>query len=202
MKRLKYCLYTLLFVSTSIILLVYFCNFNNGFSNQASDWGNFGNYLSGVLSIINIVILIQLTISVSNADQYRTKAEIRAQKELLLIQIRKQSIESFYLVMNSYLNNKYMEEDNNKVVAYASEYLTQFLDTDFHYFDFGANQERIRIEICALKNNIDIEHNNRTQLHKTDRERFMKIFCQKDKIINELQLNALELTSSSQHNCP
>lgn len=40
-----------------IVLALYFIQFHSGFSNNQSDWGFFGGYLSGVIGIVSIVLL-------------------------------------------------------------------------------------------------------------------------------------------------
>ena len=181
-------------------MFLYLGFFHDGFSNQSHDWSNFGNYFTGFLSpllaIINIVVLVELTIAVSKADKLRTNAEIKAQKDLLLIQMRRQSIESFSQVMNHYFNNKFFEEDTKRVVPYVSEYLQQFLNTDFYYFDFGENSNVVKHKIYSLKLNIDIVHDGIVNRRELDHDKYMKIFELRDEIVQVLQLNALELVKT------
>ena len=204
MERLKKYIYGALFLCFIMVVFLYMGFFHNGFSNQSHDWSDFGNYFTGFLSpllaIINIVVLVELTIAVSKADKSRTNAEIKAQKDLLLIQMRRQSIESFYQVMNHYFNNKYLKEDTKRVVAYVSEYLQQFLNTDFYYFDFGENTNKVKHKFNSLKLNIDIVHDGIVSRRELDNDKYMKIFELRDEIVQDLQLNALELVKTDTKN--
>ena len=197
MEKLKKYIYGAIFICSIMVVFLYLGYFHNGFSNQSHDWSDFGNYFTGFLSpllaIINIVVLVELTIAVSKADKSRTNAEIMAQKDLLLIQMRRQSIDSFSQVMNQYFNNKYLEEDTKRVVAYVSEYLQQFLNTDFYYFDFGENTNIVKRKISSLKLNIDIVHDSLVNRRELDHDKYLKIFELRDEILQVLQLNALEL---------
>jgi hypothetical protein len=168
------------------------------------DWSDFGNYFTGLLSpllaIINIVVLVELTIAVSDADKSRTRAEIKAQKDLLLLQMRRQSIESFSQIMNHYFNNKYLEEDTKRVVAHVSEYLQTFIKTDFQYFDFGENTNIVKHKIDSLKLYIDIVHDGIVNRRELDNDKYLKIFELRDEIVQALQLNALELVNTDTKN--
>ena len=100
MKRFKVFIYLAIALCTSLVVGFYFWNFHGDFSCQVKDWSDFGTYISGLLmpllAIINIVILVELTIAISMINENRSKAEVKAQKDLLLIQLRRQAIETFY----------------------------------------------------------------------------------------------------------
>jgi hypothetical protein len=163
MKRFKIIIYLAIALCTTLVIGFYFGNFHGDFSCQAKDWSDFGTYINGLLmpllAIINIVILVELTIAISRINENRSKAEVKAQKDLLLIQLKRQAIESFCQVMNQYFDNKYLKEDRGKVRSYASEYLKRFLDTDFNYFDFGKS-DIVRRKVRSLQLAIDIVHTN------------------------------------------
>lgn len=204
MKKMKKYIYGTIIVCLILVMFLYLGHFHNGLSNQMHDWSDFGNYFTGLLSplltIINIVVLVELTIAVSDADKSRTSAEIKAQKNLLLLQMRRQSIESFSQIMSHYFNNKYMEEDTKRVVAHVSEYLQTFIKTDFQYFEFGENTNIVIHKIYSLKLNIDIVHDGIVNRRELDHDKYLKIFELKDEILQDLQLNALELVKTDTKN--
>lgn len=204
MKKLKKYIYGTIIICLLLVVFLYLGHFHNGLSNQMRDWSDFGNYFTGLLSpllaIINIVVLVELTIAVSDADKSRTRAEIKAQKDLLLLQMRRQSIESFSQIMNHYFNNKYLEEDTKRVVAHVSEYLQTFIKTDFQYFDFGENTNIVKHKIDSLKLYIDIVHDGIVNRRELDNDKYLKIFELRDEIVQALQLNALELVNTDTKN--
>ena len=204
MKKMKKYIYGTIIVCLILVVFLYLGHFHNGLSNQMHDWSDFGNYFTGLLSplltIINIVVLVELTIAVSDADKSRTSAGIKAQKDLLLLQMRRQSIESFSQIMNHYFNNKYLEEDTKRVVAHVSEYLQTFIKTDLQYFDFGEKTNIVKHKIDSLKLNIDIVHDGIVNKRELDQDRYLKIFELRDEILQVLQLNALELVNTDTKN--
>lgn len=204
MKKLKKYIYGTIIICLILVVFLYLGHFHSGLSNQMRDWSDFGNYFTGLLTplltIINIVVLVELTIAVSDADKSRTTAEIKTQKDLLLLQMRRQSIESFSQIMNHYFNNKYLEEDTKRVVAYVSEYLQTFIETDFQYFDFGENTNIVKRKINSLKLNIDIVHDDIVNGRKLDHDKYLKIFEMRDEILQVLQLNALEIVKTDTKN--
>lgn len=204
MKKMKKYIYGTIIVCLILVMFLYLGHFHNGLSNQMHDWSDFGNYFTGLLSplltIINIVVLVELTIAVSDADKSRTSAGIKAQKDLLLLQMRRQSIESFSQIMNHYFNNKYLEEDTKRVVAHVSEYLQTFIKTDLQYFDFGEKTNIVKHKIDSLKLNIDIVHDGIVNRRELDHDKYLKIFELKDEILQDLQLNALELVKTDTKN--
>ncbi|UPS44501.1 hypothetical protein M1D30_13240 [Prevotella sp. E15-22] len=204
MKKLKKYIYGTIIICLILVVFLYLGHFHDGLSNQMSDWSDFGNYFTGLLSplltIINIVVLVELTIAVSDADKSRTSAGIKAQKDLLLLQMRRQSIESFSQIMNHYFNNKYLEEDTKRVVAHVSEYLQTFIKTDFQYFDFGEKTNIVKRKIEFLKLNIDIVHDGIVNRRELDHEKYLKIFALREELLQDLQLNALELVKTDAKN--
>lgn len=204
MKKMKKYVYGTIIVCLILVVFLYLGHFHNGLSNQMHDWSDFGNYFTGLLSplltIINIVVLVELTIAVSDADKSRTSAGIKAQKDLLLLQMRRQSIESFSQIMNHYFNNKYLEEDTKRVVAHVSEYLQTFIKTDLQYFDFGEKTNIVKHKIDSLKLNIDIVHDGIVNKRELDHDKYLKIFELRDEILQVLQLNALELVNTDTKN--
>lgn len=199
MKRFIIFIYSAIALCTFIVVGLYFWHFHGDFSCLAKDWSDFGTYINGLLmpllTIINIVILVELTIAISKINENRSKAEVKAQKDLLLIQLRRQAIDTFYLVMNRYFDNKYLKEDRGKVTSYASEYLKRFLDTDFKYFDFGKS-DIVRRKVCSLQLAIDRIHLDIEMSQGFNKEKYMHALSLKDEIIADLQSNVLAVINN------
>jgi hypothetical protein len=196
MKGFKMLTYIATALCTFLVVGLYLHQFHGELSNQLKDWSDFGTYVGGLLTpllaIINIVVLVELTIAISKINENRSKAEINAQKDLLLIQMRRRSIESFCQVMNQYFDNKYLKEDRGKVVSFASEYLKRFLDTDFKYFDFGES-DIVRRKISSLKLAIDMVHSDIEISQSFNSEKYLQALSLKDEIVNDLQANVLDV---------
>lgn len=196
MTRLKLVIYFVTVICTLFVVAIYLFHFHGGFSNQSTDWSNFGNYFNGLLSpllaIVNIIILIELTIAISNIDRNRTKAEIQSQTNLLLIQMRRQSIETFCQIMNNYFDNRYIKEDRGKSDSVVSDYLQRFIDIDLKYFDFG-DSGLVKNKISHLKTAISIIHGDIETKYQINEEKYHTAFKLKDEIISDLQENALGL---------
>lgn len=199
MKRFKIIIYLAIALCTTLVIGFYFWNFHGDFSCQAKDWSDFGTYINGLLmpllAIINIVILVELTIAISRINDNRSKAEVKAQKDLLLIQLKRQAIESFCQVMNQYFDNKYLKEDRGKATSYASEYLKRFLDTDFNYFDFGKS-DIVRRKVRSLQLAIDIVHTNIEMNQGLNEEKYLHALSLKDEIIADLQSNVIAVINN------
>ncbi len=57
------------------LIALYFLQFNGKLSNDKTDWGTFGDYLSGVFAMLNLGVVVVLAIYVSNNDKKLTKVE-------------------------------------------------------------------------------------------------------------------------------
>ena len=75
--------FSLLGVFLLLILVFYFIQFGgNGLSNITTDWGNFGDLLGGtlipILTIINVLVLYQLTKSAKEIEKQNVFSQIKA----------------------------------------------------------------------------------------------------------------------------
>lgn len=86
-------------------MLLYWSVFRYGFSTQVSDWGNFGNFFSGllnpILTAINILVFVKLTTAVSKLDDERADRDYKCQQALLLMQFQKKEIDNFEKIINN-----------------------------------------------------------------------------------------------------
>lgn len=60
-----------------VLILFYLFVFGSGFSLNSNDWRNFGNYLSGVANVVNILVFISISILISNINNNNKVHELK-----------------------------------------------------------------------------------------------------------------------------
>lgn len=60
-----------------ICLFPYFIIFQGGFSDKAQDWSNFGKYLSGISSLLNVIVFVALTILIQSINDKNKNFELQ-----------------------------------------------------------------------------------------------------------------------------
>ena len=138
----------IIIVATICCLGLYLCMFNNGLSNDSNSWSNFGDYVNGVLTpiftVINIYVFIKLTTAISRLEEKRyensmeiedkrREKEIKHEKELLLMQFRKQEIETFVEQTNRIFDYSSLNNRVNSVGGVLG-YLDSFCETELKWF--------------------------------------------------------------------
>jgi hypothetical protein len=58
-------------------LVPYFIVFHSAFSNIVQDWAAFGNYLTGISSLLNVIVLISITVLLHNIDATNRNNELK-----------------------------------------------------------------------------------------------------------------------------
>lgn len=137
-----------------IVLVVFLLPYYNIFGNRelsikAEDWGSFGNYLSGIIGIINLGFFIYISILLSNRDEERSKIEINTQKLITLTQFRQSELEKLTIEFDKPHNNN-GKDDSETMVAkftYASIYLTTFFRQKGHLFYILRSDEMLQLRI-------------------------------------------------------
>ena len=111
---------------------LYFYTFHGRISDDSSVWSNFGNYINGLLTplltIINIAVFIELTIAIYQLEEQRSEKALENEREVLLMQLRKQEIDTFIQQMNR-LNNYSSREEHIESVQQIWYYLQDFEKT-------------------------------------------------------------------------
>lgn len=163
---------------------IYLYMFNNGLSNNSNSWSNFGNYINGVLTpiftAINIYVFVKLTIAISKLEEKRSEKELQHEKELLLMQFRKQEIETFVKQMNRIDDNP-LDVTTLKEVAF---YLKSFQETGSKWFNvekIGVTNKIGLMWVYMSKIIDSLEYDN-----KYDTKTSMKIYDLKVEITNIL----------------
>lgn len=96
------------YLITSIIFILiplglYFIFFNNGFSSESSEWGNFGSYIGGVASAFLSFLTILLIIRSFDFQQKNTQSEKFENSFFTLLALHKDATEK---ILGKNLNGK------------------------------------------------------------------------------------------------
>lgn len=141
------------------VLIVYFCQFHNGLSQSPSDWGNFADYICGLLTpllaLLNIIVFIDLTKSIENnrlavekvkdnEQELRHQRDIEHQKQMLVFQLRVEEVRRFDSVLeNVFFSNT--DEYHGGIplsMVKAATYIESFIRNKIDLFDFKSNKEK------------------------------------------------------------
>ena len=204
-KNLQRNVFICVFVVSVIILAFYFFMFNDGLSKDSNSWSNFGDYVNGVLTpiltAINIYVFIKMTIAISSLEERRTinanaieearlEKEMHHEKEMLMMQLRKQEIDTFVKQMNRIFD--YSSKENRiQSLQQVIDYLTSFCETGFKWFnieDKNHTKRRIGYLTVSLRKVLfELEDNK-----QSSEELFSKIYDAKAEITNTLVEAALK----------
>ena len=195
MRKHRYFIYIIIGVLLIGTLFSYTWYYHNGISNNINDWSAFGNYFSGVmmpfLTIANIVVFIELTIAISDYETKRSAKEMEQQKALLVMQFRRQSIESFYQHINPLFEEKEeIKGSIEKMYAEAIIFLQKYLEVDLKYFECD-NNPLIERDIRHLLTQLNIIHLDISLKKKFNSESFMKSIDLKNEILDSLVSSTL-----------
>lgn len=184
----RYLYYAAIFLFVALVFGIYFSMFNSNLSDDSYIWSNFGNYINGfltpLLTIINIVVFIELTIAISNIEEQRSEKALKNERQLLLMQLRKQEIDTFVKQTNRILEGKTKEEKIESLQQVA-DYLTSFNETGFKWFNIEDNDNTkfkiSHLAVCLRTLQYDLEGNLSSQ-----KDIFTKIYDKKAEITNAL----------------
>ena len=187
------------------VIAFYLYVFHDGLSEDSSVWSNFGDYINGVLTpiltAINIYVFIKMTIAISNLEERRTKnalafedarleKEMRHEKELLMMQLRKQEIDTFVNQTNRIYEYS-SKEKRIEALQQVTDYLTSFAETGFKWFnieDKNHTERRIGYLTVGLRTILfNLEENK-----ETSEDIYNKIYDAKAEITNTLVEAALK----------
>lgn len=203
-KNLQRNVFICVVVVSGVILAFYFFMFNDGLSKDSNSWSNFGDYVNGVLTpiltAINIYVFIKMTIAISSLEERRTinanaieearlEKEMHHEKEMLMMQLRKQEIDTFVKQMNRIFDFS-SKENRIQSLQQVVDYLTSFSETGFKWFNIDNNdhtKHRIGyLTVCLRTVLFDLEDNKQSSV-----ELFGKIYDAKAEITNTLVEAAL-----------
>lgn len=188
-------------IASVIVLVVgfYFYHFNGSISQDSSLWSNFGNYINGVLmpvlTVINIYVFIKLTTEISKLEERRSEnamskenerieREMQHEKEMLLLQLRKQELDVFIKQMNKIFDNS-SGSIRIELLQQVADYLKSFSETGLKWFNLE-NHEITKNEINSMWVKLNKYIYNIQDNKAFDEELFNKIYDTKAKLTNTL----------------
>lgn len=188
-------------IASVIVLVVgfYFYHFNGSISQDSSLWSNFGNYINGVLmpvlTVINIYVFIKLTTEISKLEERRSEnamskenerieREMQHEKEMLLLQLRKQELDVFIKQMNKIFDNS-SGSIRIESLQQVADYLKSFSETGLKWFNLE-NYEITKNEINSMWVKLNKYIYNIQDNKAFDEELFNKIYDTKAKLTNTL----------------
>jgi len=118
LHSLKNILITVISISLILTIIIYLYYFNNGkVSTDSKDWGNLGDYISGILNpiigIFNLIILVYIAIIANNFNSNLHNQSEKVQKGLAKKQIIFEISKSFIIDFEKLLIT-ILEKDNNE----------------------------------------------------------------------------------------
>lgn len=181
------------------VSILYFARFHYGITNDINNWGNVGSFFGGVItpimSAINIIVFIEISLQISKWDDKRAEENAKSQKTLLLMQFRKKEIENFENVMNEAFVPRVEMSFNAQVkaipIVYASLYVQSFLTTKLNLFELKEDDEIVK-KIINLSN-IIVQYNQEFVKAEGNVENNLikKVLVLRSEIVDELQKIAL-----------
>ena len=141
------------------VLIVYFYQFHNGLSQSPSDWGNFADYICGLLTpllaLLNIIVFIDLTKSIENnrlavekakdkEQELRQQRGIEHQKQMLVFQLRVEEVRRFDSVLENVFFSNADEYHGGMPCSLvkALSYIESFIRNKIDLFDFNSDDEK------------------------------------------------------------
>ena len=141
------------------VLIEYFYQFHNGLSQSPSDWGNFADYICGLLTpllaLLNIIVFIDLTKSIENnrlavekakdkEQELRQQRDIEHQKQMLVFQLRVEEVRRFDSVLENVFFSNADEYHGGMPCSLvkALSYIESFIRNKIDLFDFNSDDEK------------------------------------------------------------
>lgn len=105
-----------------VVSLPYSCTFSKyGISNSTTVWGEYGSYISGITSVLNLIAFIILTVYISKLNDSNSERQLEIQKNQL-------KLDRIILVAQFKQSEllKYSDELKNTFISYNKDDLIQF----------------------------------------------------------------------------
>ena len=147
-----------LILTIVIIISLYFLNFGNSeISKNSTILGAYGSYISGVTSILNLIVFIYLSVYVAQLGNSNNKKQLETQKKIILAQFRQNEL----LKWKEKINKQFDEVDIADIEKFKNELtnlkynLNTFSDHMRKLFPAIQNIENININE-GISDNIEI----------------------------------------------
>ena len=140
----------ILFIGIAILLIaigIYFVVFESWFSLDSSDWANFGSYITGIASVINVFVFVGISILIAsiNSDNKMEELKIEHKKEIF-----SRFLNSYELYLKDLYDLKvYLAQiyesvdkiDESKIIEYYAK--VRSLDLLVHTYIFHSSEDLI-----------------------------------------------------------
>jgi hypothetical protein len=181
------------------LLEEYFRNFHHGYSKDSNDWANFGQYISGVFSIVlsflNLLILIYIAYTGYKGDQHRWETDLRIGnfkelvKELGKVNSKKNSSESIielkeYLEITDLNNYYYLTGESETVLGIIQNKLVRCLSEAYDLI-INSNPNVTNINQKKIDQHLDDFFKAKNDLIKMLGSIIMRRKAENQKIVNE-----------------
>lgn len=110
---------------TAILLinLLYYLNFHgSGVSKSTTVWGEYGSYISGVTSILNLIVFIFLTVYVAQLGDSNNKKQLKTQKKIIEAQFRQSELDKLVEQFNKPHENLLLSECKPTFLSFSLLY--------------------------------------------------------------------------------
>lgn len=188
----------IILVVALLVFGLYFYKFNGELSGNPDSWSSFGDYVNGmltpILTLINLFVFIRMTVAISSIENRRTmnamtiesrrhEKEMQHERNLLMIQLRKQEIDVFVKQMNRLFNDVGIKQI--ETLNHVADHLLSFRDTGLKWFEIE-NSQSMSNEIISLSNSLRMYAYKIENAEGFDEDLFNKIHNTKKRIINTL----------------
>jgi len=163
-------IYISIFIVVAVVviaLIPYMLVFKNQpISAKSEVWGSFGDYLGGVISVVNLIAFVYITLYLTKIDEERSRHEIKTQKLITLTQFRQNELEKLTLELSKPIDNDGTEALNKIVYksTFASIYLINFFNQKSYLFPILSQSRYLKIQqrmdslICQLIELVEQNH--------------------------------------------
>ena len=117
-------IFGLLLLSPFVLYMCYFCG---GITSDHSRWAQFGDYIAGIASVLNVIAFVVLTIVINSYEKEQSERSVRFHAEELVITKIQMNVNMFGRMYVAYKNN------NNKDIVHDSFDELQPLMSYFYY---------------------------------------------------------------------
>lgn len=139
------------------ICIPYYLQFREfGISRNTASWGEYGSYIAGVSSVLNLVIFVYLTIYVARLGNLNNKTQIITQKKIIISQFRQTELEKLSDQLDQAFTYIGMEEKESIIFKFSNsaKYLTNFMNQKKYLFPIIENQDiQTNVENILNKHN-------------------------------------------------
>lgn len=189
MKKIPY----VIILSVIAILFLYFFTFHNGLSSDSNEWNNFASYFNGIINpiimIINVFVFIKLTKAVSDEDRKRTKMQIDVQRDIAIMQLRMQEINTMSSVLNGAFvpnasGNSILEK--GKPIVFALSYIECFVTSKLTLFSLNKESETTK-KIEELLNKMNAYYYLFNKKLPIEKQTMIDLLTVRSEVLNSLQ---------------